>query len=74
MKTKGKKTKDSTPIIIFSLQCLSFGRAQIIEAEFKYEFMPNKCQIYTITFLKKCFSPISINPKETKAVKIQFRK
>ena len=72
MKIKRKKTKDSTSI--FGLQCLSFGRAQIIEAEFKYEFMPNKCQIYTITFLKKCFPPISINPKETKAVKIQFRK
>ena len=63
MKTKGKKTKDSTPI--FGLQCLSFGKVSIMEAEFKYEFMPIKYQIFTIAFLKKCFPPISINHKET---------
>ena len=63
MKTKGKKTKDSTAI--FSLQCLRLGRACKMEAEFKCEFMPNKCQIFTIAFLKKCFPPISINHKET---------
>ena len=72
MKIKGKKPKDSTPI--FGLQFLSLGRACIMEAEFKYEFMPIKCQIFTIAFLKKCFPPVSINHKETKAVKIQFRK
>ena len=63
MKIKGKKPKDSTPI--FGLQCLSLGRACIMEAEFKYEFMPIKCQIFTIAFLKTCFPPISINHKET---------
>lgn len=36
-----------------------------MEAEFKYEFMPVKCQIFTIAFLKKCFPPVSINHKET---------
>ena len=28
-----------------------------MEAEFKYEFMPIKCQIFTIAFLKEVFSP-----------------
>ena len=48
-----------------------------MEAEFKYEFMPIKRQIFTIAFLKKVsinLLIVSINHKKTKAVKIQFRK
>lgn len=62
MKIKGKKTKDSTPI--FGL-VFEFWEGLYRPSEFKYEFMPIKCQIFTIVFLKKCFPPISINHKET---------
>lgn len=61
-------------IHLIPLTVFEFWKDLYMEKELKYEIMPITCQIFTVTFLKKCFPPISINHKETEAVNVQFRK